>query len=214
MPTAKQTEAAQKNLVPFGKDEESKKRASEAGRKGGLARARNAEAKKLEVTDTAKAWKLQLDMLADTFNREELGSQAANVASMLLGKIASGAVEISGKDMASLLDTLVNIVRLEEGKATSHTASVSLAGGDVLNKIEALRHSTNVGGSSKTEVTGQVPPPVGGGAPGGPTQSSYKNTPTCNDEQFPPRLEADDVLDAELVETLVVEEIDGEDLKN
>lgn len=202
MPTAKQTEAAQKNLVPFGKDEESKKRASEAGRKGGLARARNAEAKKLEVTDTAKAWKLQLDMLADTFNREELGSQAANVASMLLGKIASGAVEISGKDMASLLDTLVNIVRLEEGKATSHTASVSLAGGDVLNKIAALREKETVGGSFSNSDTGRNSPPQGDGAPGGGTEISYKNTPTCNDDQIPPRLneEADEIVEAVLVD--------------
>ena len=203
MPTAKQTEAAEKNLVPFGKDKE---KAREAGRKGGLARARNAEAKKLGEIQNAKAWKLSLEHLQASFNREDLGSQAALVTQMLLGKIARGDVEIASKDMASLLDTLVNIVRLEEGKATSHTASVSLAGGDVLNKIEALRHSTNVGGSSKTDVTGVVPPPVGGGTPGGPTQSSYKNTPTCNDDQILPRLEADDVLDAEIVETLVVEE--------
>lgn len=205
MPSAAKAKAAEKNLVPFGSDEEGRKKAAEAGRKGGLARARNAEARKAAVTDTAKAWKTSLDNLAASFNREDLGPQAANVASMLLGQIARGDVEIASKDMASLLDTLVNIVRLEEGKATSHTASVSLAGGDVLNKIAALRQKENVGGSMSGDNPGTNAPPGGVGGPGGATQISYKNTPTCNDEQILPRLEADDIVDAEVVESLVVE---------
>ena len=209
MPSAAKAKAAEKNLVPFGSDEEGRKKAAEAGRKGGLARARNAEARKTAVTDTAKAWKTSLDNLAASFNREDLGPQAANVASMLLGQIARGDVEIASKDMASLLDTLVNIVRLEEGKATSHTASVSLAGGDVLNKIAALRHKETVGEGTRAEHTGTTGPPWGPGGPGGGSQISYKNTPTCNDEQILPRLEADDIVDAEVVEvaqSLVAEE--------
>lgn len=205
MPSAAKAKAAEKNLIPFGSDEEGRKKAAEAGRKGGLARARNAEARKAAVTDTAKAWKSSLDMLAASFNREDLGEQAANVASMLLGQIARGDVEIASKDMASLLDTLVNIVRLEEGKATSHTASVSLAGGDVLNKIAALRHKETMGDTTRIEHTGTTAPPVGVGGPGGGSQISYKNAPTCNDEQIPPRLEAD-IQEAVIVsDSLVVE---------
>jgi len=209
MPSAAKAKAAKQNLVPFGSDEEGRRKAAEAGRKGGLARARNAEARKTAVTDTAKAWKTSLDNLAASFNREDLGPQAANVASMLLGQIARGDVEIASKDMASLLDTLVNIVRLEEGKATSHTASVSLAGGDVLNKIAALRQKENVGGSMSGDNPVTDSPPRGLGGPGGPTQISYKNASTCNDDQIPPRLEEDDVVDAEVVEaaqSLVAEE--------
>ena len=209
MPSAAKAKAAKQNLVPFGSDEEGRRKAAEAGRKGGLARARNAEARKTAVTDTAKAWKTSLDNLAASFNREDLGPQAANVASMLLGQIARGDVEIASKDMASLLDTLVNIVRLEEGKATSHTASVSLAGGDVLNKIAALRQKETVGDTTRSEHKGVNGPPRGPGAPGGPSQISYKNTPTYNDDQILPRLEEDDVVDAEVVEaaqSLVAEE--------
>lgn len=127
------TKTVSENLVPF-----TSETAKEAGRKGGLARARNAAARKTVERGDGKSWATELATLQEQFNREDIGANAAAVAQMILGKLATGELEINSRDVSSLLDTLVSIVRLEEGKATSHTATVTMEGG-VLERIEALR---------------------------------------------------------------------------
>ena len=111
------------NLAPFNDTEEGRARAREQGRKGGLARAKKYEAKRSIAVKSGEEVALQLEVVARSFSREDLGQNAAAVASLLLGRIAAGEIEISGRDVAGLLDVLVTVVRLEEGLATSHHAT-------------------------------------------------------------------------------------------
>lgn len=130
------------NLLPFDSTEEGRQKARENGRKGGLKRAENARKRKaLEAKDAESLQRVMAD-LTTHFNREELADQAAAVASMLLSRVASGDIEINGRDVSGLLDTLVTIVRLEEGKATSHVATLSMDGADVLDRIQMLREQS------------------------------------------------------------------------
>lgn len=144
------------HLQPFEKGSE---RAREAGRKGGLTRARNAAAKRANETADSEGITAALQRIAESFNRDDISQNAAAVTNMLLGQIAAGSIEVSGRDVAGLLDVLVSIVRLEEGKATSHHAVVNTE--QVLARIEQLRQEA--GGETATQVVEQ--PAVSGEIP-------------------------------------------------
>ena len=140
-----------RNLTPFSNTPEGREKAREAGRKGGLQRAKNAAARKAAEAGDAAAAIARMRQVGNEFKREDLGDQAAAVAQLLLARITNGEIEIQGRDVSSLLDVLVTIVRLEEGKATSHVATMNMDAGGVLDRIAALRgeHSVIDDGSAK-----------------------------------------------------------------
>lgn len=127
------------NLRMFDDTEEGRARARELGARGGKKRAENArkrrEAAEAENRDPVEA----LELLSGRFNREDLGPMSAQVAMMLLGKITSGEIEVQGRDVANLIQVLVNVTRLEEGQSTNNTVHVALSAGDAMERIRMLR---------------------------------------------------------------------------
>ena len=97
-------------------------------------------------------------MLEASFNREDVGRQAAAVAAMLLGKIANGSIEVKSADVAGLLQVLVTITRLEEGLSTSNHTHLSVTGEAVLERIERLRaqHAATVSGGADETIEATV----------------------------------------------------------
>ena len=157
--------ANEPNLTKF---EPGDQRAKELGRQGGLARARNAAARKAKEAGTVAEWKHAMESVATAFNREN----AAAVANMLLARIAKGEIEITGRDVSGLLDVLVQVVRLEEGLATSHTLTVQ--GEAVIDRIARLRaeHNERTEAGPIIETTEGCPPRGQGGTPGSGASNS------------------------------------------
>lgn len=155
--------ANEQNLIVFSKDDpEARARAREQGRKGGLKRAENARRRKALEARASKDAIEQLEDLTSRFNREDLGRNAAAVANMLMGRVVSGEIEVTGKDVASLVEVLVNIARLEAGQATSHTVSASMDTDAVLARIDEIRsaHATGSGEQAGVEADSSTRPGV------------------------------------------------------
>ena len=119
-------------LVPFVKGDE---RARELGRLGGQKRAAQAAIK----AGDSEALRSVLDSAASTFKRGDLGPYCIAVAGTILGRIQTGAIKVPGSDAAALLRVLVDIARLEAGEPTSAAVIAHLSGGDVRERVEALR---------------------------------------------------------------------------
>jgi hypothetical protein len=131
--------ANERNLRPFNDTEEGRERARELGRKGGLERARRAAEKREAEQANSLELHQALDRLSERFNRDDLGETAANVALMLMAKVANGEIEVTGRDVSNLIQVLVNVTRLEEGQATSHETRLVVSGAEAMERINALR---------------------------------------------------------------------------
>lgn len=128
-PDAKRT----RHLTPFTPDEEGRRRASEAGKKGALVKRERALARKVEQQAITAA----LSELRDTYHREDLGPTAAALAQELMRRTVTGQIPVrNGDELAKLLGQLVEIARLESGQATAHTAHVAASAQDL---VDALR---------------------------------------------------------------------------
>ena len=125
------------HLQPFTKGDP---RAKEAGRKGGQTRARNAKAKRDTGLATAQQAATTLNTLHTHFDRATLGQDAANIAQYILGRIGTGDIPIrNGDEAAALLRALVDIARLEEGQATSHTITAHLSTTEAIARVQELQ---------------------------------------------------------------------------
>ena len=122
------------HLTPFTKGDP---RAIAAGRKGGETRRANRDARVKKAADAAK----QLATFSETFERSTLGSNAANVAQYIMGRVGTGDIPVrNGDEAAALLRALVDIARLEEGQATSHTISATY-GADAVARVVAIQQA-------------------------------------------------------------------------
>ena len=146
--------ANEHNLIPFNSTEEGRARARELGAKGGRKRAANAAAK-ADVTRAARGELITtLTELTERFNRDDLGNQAAGVAQMLMGRIANGEIEVSGRDVSGLIQVLVNVTRLEEGQSTENSLRLTLSADDAMDRIKVLRAQGAGGGAIELETPG------------------------------------------------------------
>ena len=147
---------ARNDLIPFDNTTEAgRERARQAGRKGGLTRARNAAARKAREAEAQAAAAEQGAILVpmrrpdeyvdvmrqavEGFKRDELGPQAAAAAQFLIGRILAGDIEVGSRDIAPLIDTLVTITRLEEGQSTSNHVHLRVDGADAITHLRQLR---------------------------------------------------------------------------
>lgn len=123
-------------LIPF--DSET---ASRAGKRSAEVRRQRALARQVAAADDARTLATHLQTFQDTFQREELGAQAAAVGAYIMARIAAGQIPIRhAGDAADLLTALHNMTRLEEGQATSHVMHGSV---EIVQRIEALRAELN-----------------------------------------------------------------------
>jgi hypothetical protein len=121
-----------RGLKPFAKGDP---RAVAAGKKGAEALRARREASSSSGRQVVKV----LDTLRDTARREDLGPNAAGVASWLLGRIVQGAIPVrNGGEAADLLRALVDVARLEAGESTSNTL-VAHVGAGAAAEVIALR---------------------------------------------------------------------------
>ena len=119
-------------LRPFVKGDP---RTVEAARKGAAANA----VKRASRAASGREVALALATVTDSARREDLGPNAAGVASWLMGRIVQGAIPIrNGDEAASLLRALVDVARLEAGESTSNTL-VAHVGAGAAAEVIALR---------------------------------------------------------------------------
>lgn len=120
------------NLTPFDSE-----RAKIAAAKSVEARRAKRARDRATTSDLADS----LATLRDTFERDNLGENAAAVGNWVLGRVALGKVPIRhAGDAADLLRVLVDVARLEAGEATS----VALVGhvsdrGEVAARVAAMQ---------------------------------------------------------------------------
>jgi hypothetical protein len=115
--------------------------ASKAGKASAAARRARRDADVSKSRDAAKV----LDTFASSFARDNLGGNAANVAQYILGRIGTGAIPVrNGDEAAALLRALVDIARLEEGQATSHTLTAHLSTEAAVARVAAIRDAAKV----------------------------------------------------------------------
>jgi hypothetical protein len=80
-----------------------------------------------------------LATVRESFERDELGADAAAAAGWLLGRIVTGGIPIrNGAEAAELLRALVDVARLEAGESTSNTV-VAHVGPGAVTAVLALR---------------------------------------------------------------------------
>ena len=120
------------NLRPFVKGDP---RAVEAGKRSVEAR----RARATIATDGTSALRRELDTVTATFERGELGAQAAAVAGLLLAKVAAGVITVKGPDVAALLRVLVDVARLEAGEPTSQAVVAHIGTSQALERVAELR---------------------------------------------------------------------------
>ncbi len=130
--TPAQQKAANKNLVKFTKGSE---HAREAGRKGGLRRAALAAGRTADTTVLAA----NMAKLQSEFAREDVAPTAVGLMLALMLRVEAGEIEVDGKDVAELIKTLFDLVRLESGEATSQTVTAHLSDSTVMEKLRELR---------------------------------------------------------------------------
>ena len=136
-------------LTPF--DSES---ASRAGKRSAEVRRQRALARQVAAADDARTLANHLETYSQTFQREDLSTNTAAVAAMILAKLAAGQVPIRhAGDAAELLKVLVDITRLEEGQSTSNVLHGSV---EIVKRIEAMRAEL----TASREPPSQNLPPV------------------------------------------------------
>ena len=131
MPTNKQTS----NLIPFSNTPEGRKAASEAGKRGAAVKAAK---RAQQASSPADASKVLARSIA-TLKRDDLGPAAIAAAGMIVARILTGEIEVTGKNAADLLGKLVEVGRLEAGQATGLNVSVRMSDTEALAHIERLR---------------------------------------------------------------------------
>jgi hypothetical protein len=138
-----------RTLTPFDATEEGRRRASELGKRGAEARRRKREAQQLVTVEDASAGANLIDTLTSRYNRDNLAPSAAAAAQHLIAKLGNGDIPIKdGTDFANALRALVDVARLEEGQATSHTLHASMDAGAIVARIEQLRGELAPGDSN------------------------------------------------------------------
>lgn len=147
------TRTISNNLTPF-TGEEGRKRASEAGKKSAAVRRAKRDNKELAKVRTSNDLNKALTDIKSTFDRGTLADSAASTAQYLMGLIVTGAVEVTGRDMASLIQTLVDVARLEEGQSTSNAVVAHVSSKDAIAHLAALRGEDE--GEAKTPRTGNI----------------------------------------------------------
>lgn len=89
-----------------------------------------------EVTTLAQ----KLDTLRDTYQRDDLGPNAAALAQHTMSRVMAGEIPIRhAGEAAELLRVLVDVARLEAGEATAHTAHVSMTAEQVTARVTELQ---------------------------------------------------------------------------
>lgn len=147
------------HLTPFRKGDP---RAAEAGRKGGEAR----RARRTASVASARAVGKALAEVRATFDRRELGPDAAAAGGWLLGQIVAGRIPIrNGDEAATLLRALVDVARIEAGEATD-TRVVAHVGADAMREVLALRDQARAALGKVTDadasevLDSERPPPL------------------------------------------------------
>lgn len=122
-------------------------RAAAAGRKGAATRRANAAAKRSATLDAASS----IAILRTAYERETVGDLARLIVVDTLARIGKGEIPIRhAADAAELIRTLVDIARVEEGKATSITAT--LTGADLVGKLREAQQLVD-GARTAGEIT-------------------------------------------------------------
>lgn len=90
--------------------------------------------------DSTAALRAELDRCVETFERGELGQQAAAVAGLLLARLAAGVIVVKrGDEAAALLRVLVDVARIEAGEHTSATLVGHVSTSDAVARVVELR---------------------------------------------------------------------------
>lgn len=142
-----------KNLKPYGTTPEAKARAKAAGIKSGEVRRANKQAKELAQTTNSTDLHNHLTKLVTTFKRDQLPQTAAAAAQYLIAKVISGHIEITGKDVAPLIATLVDVARLEEGQSTSNAVVAHMSSKEALDRLTLLRQEQGASNTGPTVTT-------------------------------------------------------------
>lgn len=126
------------NLTPFTKGDP---RAVAAGKASAATRAANRDSR----VKAARQAAAQLVTFNESYQRGNLGANAANVAQFILGRIGTGDIPVrNGDEAAALLRALVDIARLEEGQATSHTLTATLSAADAVQRVVLLQQAARL----------------------------------------------------------------------
>jgi hypothetical protein len=126
------------NLTPFtGPDGHD--RAVAAGKKSAEVRRKKKVARDLAADKTATGLNDAVADLISTFERGNLAEAAAAGCQYLIALVVTGAVEVSGKDIAPLAQTFLDIARLEEGQSTSNHVVAHLSSKETLTRLTELR---------------------------------------------------------------------------
>jgi hypothetical protein len=124
------------NLKPFNPET-----ASLAGKRSAEARRAKALAQRAADANNAREAAEHLATFTQAFPRDSMGPNAAAIGNYILSRIALGLIPIRhAADAAELLKVVVDIARLEEGQATSHTLHASIDSAAIVARIEQLRH--------------------------------------------------------------------------
>lgn len=125
------------HLTPF---IEGDSRAVIAGKKSGEVRRARAVAERAKRSEDALTLASHLATFTQTFDRTDVGAQAAAVAQMILARIAANQIPIRhAADAAELLRVLVDVTRLEEGLHTTASLSAQLDSSAIVARIEQMR---------------------------------------------------------------------------
>ena len=118
------------NLRPFRKGDPA---ASIAGRKGAETRRAKRAITRAETVAVAK----HLQLLALSYERDQLGDSAAALAMEMIGRVSRGEIPVrNGSEAAELVRVLVDVARIEAGQYTSATVTVKA---DDIARAVALR---------------------------------------------------------------------------
>ena len=151
-PTDKQTAS----LKPFN-GPDGAARAKAAGIKSGEVRRANKQKKELANIKTSNELNTHLNDLINTFKRDQLPQSAAAAAQYLIAKVVSGGIEIPGNAVGGLIETLLNMARLEEGQSTSNSVVAHMSSKDALDRLVELRQDkTRVLNGGPTITTGPI----------------------------------------------------------
>jgi hypothetical protein len=81
----------------------------------------------------------QLEALANSHMRTQLGPMAAAAAMDAIGRVTSGEVKLRGADVAGWVRALVDVARMEAGEPTSAALIAHVSTADVAARVEQLQ---------------------------------------------------------------------------
>lgn len=134
--------ASRAGLQPF---EPGDPRAVAAGKRSAEVRRARGQAERLRKLEPLQV----LELVGDSFRRDQLGPLAAAAAMWTIGEVVAGRQKV--RDPAAWVRVLVDVARLEAGEVTSASASLVVTPGDLARAVE-LRDAAR-------RAIGQADPP-------------------------------------------------------